>query len=126
MPIDSERFLDIYANALNTFDPKQAAGFCLPPTIIMNDKNKRVMTSDEELEHGFSRMFTNFSQLGIKKFVPKLQQTMRLSDSLFFSKMRWQFYDEHEQKMLDNRFKIIVAVIDDDEHKLANIFTLVE
>ncbi|MFT6993086.1 MAG: hypothetical protein ACJASL_005088 [Paraglaciecola sp.] len=138
MPINSERFLDIYAKALNTFDPKQAASFCLPPTIIMNDKGKRVMTSDIELQQGFGRMFTNFSQAGIKKFVPKLQQTMRLSDSLFFSKMRWQFYDEQEQlcfscatsytlqKMLDKQLKIIVAVIDDDEHKLANVFSLTE
>ncbi len=138
MLIDSEHFLDIYAKALNTFDPKKVASFCLPPIIIMNDRSKKVMTSEEELEQAFSRMFAKFKQAGIKKFVPKLQQTMRLSDTLFFSKMRWQFYDEQEQlrfgcatsytlqKMPDKQLKIIVVVIDDDENKLADIFTLTE
>ena len=138
MPIDSEHFLDIYAKALNSFDPKNIASFCLPPTIIMSDKRKKVMTSEEQLEHAFIRIFAKFNQAGIKKFVPKLQQTMRLSDTLFFSKMRWQFFDEQDQlcfgcatsyslqKMPDKQLKIIVAVIDDDENKLANIFNLVE
>jgi hypothetical protein len=98
MPIDSECFLEMYANALNTFDPKNVARFCLPPTIIMNDRNKKVMASYEEIEQAVSRMFAKFNQAGIKKFEPKLQQTMRLSDTLFFSKMRWQFYDVNEQR----------------------------
>ncbi|MFT4789875.1 MAG: hypothetical protein ACI95X_002715 [Paraglaciecola sp.] len=138
MPIDSEYFLDIYATALNTFDPKQVVSFCLPPTIIMSDKSKKVITSEQELEHTFSQIFTKLKQAGIKKFVPKLQQTMRLSDTLFFSKMRWQFYDEQDQlcfgcamsytlqKMPDKQLKIIVTVIDDDENKLTDIFPLDE
>jgi hypothetical protein len=138
MPVDSEYFLDIYAKALNTFDPKKVAKFCLTPTIIMSDKSKKVITSEVELEHAISQMFANFKQAGIKTFMPKLQQTMRLSDSLFFSKMRWQFYDEQEQlcfgcsmsytlqKMPDKQLKIIVAVIDDDENKLETIFPLAE
>ncbi|MFQ3190012.1 MAG: hypothetical protein ACI936_001140 [Paraglaciecola sp.] len=137
MLIDSKDFLDIYAKALNTFDSKKVASFCIPPTIIMNDKSKRVITNEEELEHTLSQMFANFNQAGIRKFVPKLQQTMRLSDSLFFSKMRWQFLDEKDQlcfscatsytlqKMPDKQLKIIVAVIDDDENKLTDIFTFV-
>ena len=73
MPIDLGHFFDIYAKALNTFDPKKVASFCLPPTIIMNDKSKQVMTSEDELEQAFSRMFAELNKAGIKKFVPKLQ-----------------------------------------------------
>ena len=63
---------------------------------------------------------------------------MRLSDTLFFSKMCWQFYDEQEQycfgcatsytlqKMPDEQLKIIVTVIDDDENRLADIFSHAE
>jgi hypothetical protein len=135
MPINLETFLDDYAKALNIFDPKNIGNFFLSPTIIMNDKSKKVMNSEEELEQASSRMFAKLSQVGIKKFVPKLQQTVRLADTLFFSKMRWQFYDDKDQlcfgcttsynlqKMPDKQLKIIVAVIDDDENKLANIFT---
>jgi hypothetical protein len=136
MPINLETFLDDYAKALNTFDTKNIGNFFLSPTIIMNDKSKKIMNSDEELEQASSRMFAKLSQVGIKKFVPKLQQTVRLSDTLFFSKMRWQFYDDKDQlcfgcttsynlqKMPDKQLKIIVAVIDDDdENKLADIFT---
>ncbi|MFT6284048.1 MAG: hypothetical protein ACJAXM_000512 [Arenicella sp.] len=138
MPIDSTHFLDIYATALNSFNAKNVASFCIPPTIIMNDKSKKVITSDEELEHALSKMFANFKQASIKKFVPNLQQTMRLSKSLFFSNMRWQFFDAQDQlcfscatsytlqKMPDKQLKIIVAVIDDDENKLTDIFNFVE
>lgn len=138
MPIDSENFLGLYAKALNTFDPKKIASYCLPPTIIMNDNIKKVMANEIELEQAISHMMTKFSQAGIKTFESKLQQTMRLSDTLFFSKMRWQFYDVKQQlcfgcatsytlqKMPDKQLKIIVAVIDDDEHKLADIFKRIE
>jgi hypothetical protein len=135
MAINLETFLDDYAKALNIFDPKNIGNFFLSPTIIMNDKSKKVMNSEEELEQASSRMFAKLSQVGIKKFVPKLQQTVRLADTLFFSKMRWQFYDDKDQlcfgcttsynlqKMPDKQLKIIMAVIDDDENKLADIFT---
>ena len=110
MPINLETFLDDYAKALNTFDTKNIGNFFLSPTIIMNDKSKKVMYSDEELEQASSRMFAKLSQVSIKKFMPKLQQTVRLSYNL--------------QKMPDKQLKIIVAVIDDDdENKLADIFT---
>jgi hypothetical protein len=136
MPIDSECFLDIDAKALNTFAPKKVASFCLRPTIIMSDKSKKIITSEIELEHVISQMFANFKQVGIKTFMLILQQTMGLSDTLFFSKMRWQFFDEHDQhcfgcatsytlqKMPDKQLKIIVAVIDDDENKREAIFPL--
>ena len=138
MPIDSEHFLNLYAQALNTFNPKEIASFCIAPTIVMNDQTKKVMVSEDELEQTFSRILKKFEQVGIKTFVPKLQQTMRLSDSLFFSKVRWKFYDKQEQlcfgcavsytlqKMPNKQLKIIVVVIDDDEKKLAEIFTIAE
>lgn len=138
MPIDSEHFLNVYAEALNAFDPKKVASFCFPPTIVMNDKSKKLMNSEEEIEEACRRMFVKLARAGIKTFVPKLQQTMRLSDSLFFSKMRWQFFDKQEQlcfgcamsytlqKMPNDQLKIIVVVIDDDEHKLTDVFNAAE
>lgn len=138
MPIDSEQFLESYAKALNTFDPKQITRFCLPPTIVMGDTGKRVMANQDQLEQGVSWMMSKFEQLGIKKFVPRLQQTLRLSDTLFFSKMRWLLFDDNEQllfgcalsytlqKLPDQQLKIIVAVIDDTESKLADIFNFAE
>ncbi|MBU3003402.1 hypothetical protein [Paraglaciecola arctica] len=138
MPIDSEYFLELYANALNSFDSKKIASFCLPPTIVMTDDSKKVLACVEELENAVSRTIAKFEVAGIKSFVPKLQQTMRLSDSLFFSKMRWQFFDTNEQlrfscatsytlqKMPDKQLKIIVAVIDDDEKKLAEVLARAE
>jgi hypothetical protein len=138
MPIDSEFFLDNYAKAFNSFDPKIIASFYFPATIIMNDKRKKVMTCEGELERTLSQMLAKFTQVVIKRFVLKLQQTMRLSDTLFFSKMRWEFYTEQQQlcfgcatsytlqKMPDNQLKMIVAVIDDDLNKLADIFSHAE
>jgi hypothetical protein len=135
MPINSEDFLDLYANALNTFEPQIVTSLCLPP-IIMNDKSKKTMTSKEDLEQIFSQMFARFNQAGIKQFVLQLQQTLHLSDTLLFLRMRWQFHNENKQicvgcatsctlqKILDNQLKVIVMIIDDDENKLAKILTV--
>jgi len=138
MSTNSKNFLDLYAKALNTFDPKIIASFCSLPTIIMHDNGRKIITSKDYLEQVTRRIFTTFNQAGIKKFVPQLQQTLRLSDTLWFSKMRWRFYNENEQlcfgcatsytlqKMPDNQLKVIVMIIDDDEKKLAKIFNHAE
>jgi hypothetical protein len=57
MPIDSKFFLDVYAKALNTFDPKNVISFCIPPTFIINDKTKKVITSEGKLVHVFRQIF---------------------------------------------------------------------
>lgn len=133
MPIDSERFLERYAEALNTFNYKNIAGFYSTPSVIMDDKGKTVLNSLEDIEQALVNVFGKIAKSGISKFVPQVQQTMRLSDTLFFSKMRWQFYDQDGeyqfscatsytlQKSADEQLKIIVAVIDDDEKKLSAI-----
>ncbi|MBL4630901.1 MAG: hypothetical protein JKY14_06995 [Paraglaciecola sp.] len=138
MPIDSTQFFNLYAQALNTFNSQEVASFCLAPTVVMSDLTKKVMVSKDEVEQTFSRILKKLDQAGIKTFEPKLQQTMRLSGTLFFSKMRWYLYDQQQQlsfsfaasytlqKMPDEQFKIIVLIIDDDENKLADIFTNTE
>ena len=134
MPVNTKNFLDSYAQALNTFDAKLAAEFYLPPTIIMNDHGKKVMTTEAEVQESFERTLGQLQQVGVTKLVPKLNQTIRLSDSLYFSKTQWQFFDKQDnllfgcatsftlQMMPDKNLRIIVVVVDDTENALSKIF----
>lgn len=134
MPVNTEQFLDEYADALNTFDAKLVANFYLPPTIIMNDHGKNIMTTEAEVEASFKRTLEQLQQVGVAKLIPQLHQTIRLSDSLFFSKTRWQFFDKQDkllfgcatsftlQEMPDKNLRIIVVVVDDTENALSKIF----
>lgn len=134
MPVNTEQFLEIYAQALNTFDPKLVSSFCIPPTIIMNDYGKKVLTTESEVLGSFERRLGQLQDYGVTKLVPTLHQTIRLSDSLFFSKVRWQFFDKQDillfgcatsytlQRMPDKSLKIIVVVIDDTDNALSKVF----
>ena len=136
MPVNTEKFLDTYAQALNTFDAKLAAKFYLLPTIIMNDHGKKVMTTEAEVQETFERTLGQLKQVGVTKLVPQLNQTIRLSDSLYFSKTQWQFFDKQDTRLFgcstsftlqmlpDNSLRVIVVVVDDNENALSKIFPI--
>ena len=133
MQVNSEQFVSEYAEALTSFDVKKVAGLYLLPTIIMSDQGKTVMTTEKELTVTLTQMLDYFKKAGVMKFVPTLQQTMRLSDTLFFSKLHWQFFDENNklcfgystsytlQKMPDGKLQIIVMVIDDEKARTIHL-----
>lgn len=134
MAVNAEQFLETYAQALNTFDAKLVASFCLPPIIITNDHGKKVLATELELVEYFTHTIAQLQQAGVVKLVPKFHQTIGLSDSLFFSKIQWQFFDKHDtllfgcatsytlQKTPDNQLRIIVVVVEDTENALSKIF----
>ncbi|WP_340680646.1 hypothetical protein [Paraglaciecola sp.] len=134
--VDVQQFLNDFAEALNGNELEQAARFSLFPSIIMGDHNKSVFNSRRELEAIFRRFIVGLNANGIVKLVPQVKQTMRLSDSLLFSNIRWQLLAQDGQlrlsasssytiqKMPDQQLKIIITVIDDEEKQLMKIFPL--
>ena len=134
--VDVQQFLNEFADTLSGNKPDQASQFCLFPSIIMGDHSKSVFNSQRELEAIFRRFIAGLNANGIVKLVPQVKQTMRLSDSLLFSNIRWQLFDKDNQLKLsaassytmqlveDQQLKIIITVIDDEEKQLEKIFPL--
>lgn len=131
-----QRFLEDFAATLNTNNLTSATQFCLLPSIIIDDHSKTVLNQHSDIEKVFKQFIQGLNAQGIVKFVPEVKQTMRLSERLLFTNIRWHLYDQSEQlrmsnsssytlqKMPDQQFKIIITVIDDSEKELEKIFPL--
>jgi hypothetical protein len=134
--VDVQQFLEDFAEKFNSNRPAHAAQFCLFPSISIGDHNKTVFNSQRQLEGIFSRFITGLNVSSIVKLVHQVKQTMRLSDSLFLTNIRWQLFAQAEQhrvsgsssytiqKMPDQQLKIIITVIDDEDKQLEKIFPL--
>lgn len=136
MHIDAQTFLLEYAEALDTRDVDRLTGFCLLPTVVMNDQQKILFNNQAQLTEACETMMQRMAQAKVVKNTPKLSQAIRLSDTLYFIKMRWLFLDKSDtllfscptsytlQRVGDNGFKIIVAVVDPDENAMLQLFSI--
>jgi hypothetical protein len=124
------RFLMDFAGTFLQDKPELAANFCIVLNIIIGEQNKRVLNSKTELENFFMGFSEVLAMQGITSFLPIINQILRLSDSLYFTNIRWRLMDCHNlviitwatsytlQKMEDGQLKIIVTVVDDDHQQL--------
>jgi hypothetical protein len=127
------QFLIGFADTFMNDKPDLAANCCVVPNIIIGDHSKKVFNSKHELEHLFMGFNRVLAKKGIARYHPIVNQTLRLSDSLYFTNMRWQLMDHKDdiiiswatsytlQKMDDGQFKIIITVVDDDKKQLEQI-----
>ncbi|GAC25486.1 MAG: hypothetical protein CL579_14525 [Alteromonadaceae bacterium] len=135
MQRDAIKFLQDYAHALDRRDEERLIDFCLLPTVVMNDHDKRVFIHGEDLAKSCHVMVKRLQEAEIVYHKPNLTQAIRLSDSLHFLKMRWQFLDKDKQviftcatsytlqQVKDGSLKIIVAVVDDDRKSIFSFFS---
>jgi hypothetical protein len=134
MQRDAMKFLTDYAHALDRRDEERLIDFCLLPTVVMNDNDKRVFIHGEELAKSCHIMVKRLKEANVVYHKPNLTQAIRLSDTLHFLKMRWQLLDEDKQviftcatsytlqQVSDGSLKIIVAVVDDDRKSFFSFF----
>ncbi|MEP7706301.1 hypothetical protein [Paraglaciecola sp. 25GB23A] len=124
------RFLMDFAGTFLQDKPALAANYCVVPNIIIGEQNKRVLNSKKELENFFMGFSEVLAMQGITSFLPIINQILRLSDSLYFTNIRWRLMDCHNeviitwaasytlQKTEDGQLMIIVTVVDDDHQQL--------
>ncbi|MGO4894601.1 hypothetical protein [Flavobacterium sp. W21_SRS_FM6] len=89
-----------------------------------------MLNTEDELTQFFMSFQRKLSGLSIEQCEPIIHQTLRLSDALFFTTMRWQLLNHNNelimswsssytlQKMDDDQLKIIVTVVDDENKQL--------
>jgi hypothetical protein len=127
------QFLMGFAETFLQDKPELAANCCVVPNIIIGEQNKCVFNSRKELENLFMDFSNALVMQGITGFLPIINQTLRLSDSLYFTNMRWQLIDSNNevsitwatsytlQQMEDGQLKIIITVVDDDHQQLKKL-----
>lgn len=123
-------FFDSYAASLDAGDAEAVAKAYFVPTVVMNDDAKRVHTRREDIIAYIIEMKEQIETTGATKSRAEVCQTMRLSEHIMFSNVKWTFKNEADEKVFScfisytlqlesESLKIIVSVIDDEERELA-------
>lgn len=130
MPSTTQHFFEQYAQAFDAGDVEKVAESYFVPTVVMNDDAKRVHTKRADIADYLSDMAMQLHAAGVVSCHPEVCQTMRLSENIMFSNVKWTYKDPSDQKVFScfisytlqlegESLKIIVSVIDDEERELA-------
>ncbi|UAA37862.1 hypothetical protein KIH87_14315 [Paraneptunicella aestuarii] len=132
MPQSTQAFFDKYAKAYRAYDANAVAELYFIPAVIMSDDNKDVFTSTQDVVMYIERLMERLRKIGAVDFVPDVCQTMRLSDNIQFTNVKWNFYAEENKRLFScyvsytlqsvgDDLKVIVTVMDDEERELAKL-----
>lgn len=130
MPSSTQQFFDNYAALLDAGDADGVAAAYFVPTVVMNDDAKRVLTRREDIAAYIDEFRSQLVSAGVSHSKAEVCQTMRLSENIMFSNVKWTFMNSERQKVFScfisytlqlesESLKIIVSVIDDEERELA-------
>jgi hypothetical protein len=125
-----QQFFETYAASLDAGDAESVSGAYFVPTVVMNDDAKRVHTKREDIVTYIQEMKEQLAEAQVVSSKADVCQTMRLSENILFSNVKWTFNDAQGQKVFScfisytlqlesESLKIIVSVIDDEERELA-------
>lgn len=90
------QFFHNFAESIIRGIPEVAASYCVIPNII-RDNSKRVLNTEDELTQFFMSFERKLSGLCIEQCEPIIHQTLRLSDALIFTTMRWQLPNHNNE-----------------------------
>lgn len=132
MPTLSQQFFDDYARAYEMYDAQAVAQMYFVPSVIMSDETKNVYTSHEAIAEVIDELMDKLQSVGAVLCEGEVCQTMRLSENIMFSNVKWTFKDAQQQKLFScfvsytlqsvgESLKIIVSVIDDEERELERL-----
>lgn len=132
MSSHSQLFFDDYARAYERYDAQAVAEMYFVPAVIMSDESKNVYTSHEAIAGVIDELMDSLQSIGVVMCEADVCQTMRLSENIMFSNVKWTFKDVKEQKLFScfvsytlqsvgESLKIIVSVIDDEERELERL-----
>lgn len=132
MPSQSQVFFDEYAKAYESYDADAVADMYFLPAVIMSDDQKNVFTSHDAISATIDELMDKLQSIGVELFEADVCQTMRLSENIMFSNVKWFFKNQEEQVLFtcfvsytlqfeNESLKIIVSVIDDEERELEKL-----
>ncbi|MEP4891764.1 MAG: hypothetical protein ABJV04_17205 [Aliiglaciecola sp.] len=122
-----EKFFDDYSESLNLGLIDEMAKFSGKTLVVVTDENKIICHSQKDINAINSDMLNSLKAGGIVKYIPKVVQSMRLSESVIFVKVRWTLCDQNGKDVFNcycsytlqiddlNLFKIIIIVVDDED-----------
>jgi|GEM_PF-6953454 len=132
MPMSTQLFFENYAKAYESGVPEAVSELYFIPAVIMSDDAKNVFTDEKDVAHHIQELMDKLELIGVVQIMPDVCQTMRLSENILFSNVKWLFSDlqgkqiftcfvSYTLQFVDNELRVIVSVIDDEERELAKL-----
>lgn len=128
-----EQFFVQYSAAMDKADVRKLTSFSLKPMVFVTDDSKRICHSQQDIDAVNGLLISGLKKGGVVKHTPKVIQSMRLSDSVRFVKVRWIFSDTDEQTLFScycsytmqvvngEHLKILISVLDDENQVITNL-----
>lgn len=135
MPTATDQFFKEYATAYDNDSAEDVVSLYHTPAVLISEDSKKVYSSRDELVSYFENLMMELQTLDIVRHEARVMQLMKLSESIIFTNVTWTFINPFEdvvfscmvsytlQKMKDEQLAIIIAVLDDEEKKLASLLT---
>lgn len=128
----SQEFFDDHAKGYYDNSAMSVAEHFFVPSVIMSNETKNVFTSIDAVAKQIQEFMNKLVSLGVEHFEPEVCQTMKLSENILFSNVKWVYKDDAGQEVLhcfvsytlqseNDSLKIIVSVIDDQQRELAKL-----
>lgn len=132
MPTPSQQFFEEYARAYESQDAYEVANLYFIPAVIMSDDRKNVFTNLDDVADQIRELMDKLEDVGVVHYEPEVCQSMKLSENIMFSNVKWTFLDSADEiiftcmvsytlQVVEDSLKIIVTVIDDEERELEKL-----
>ncbi|WP_342804854.1 hypothetical protein [Alteromonas sp. M12] len=128
-----EKFFSEYGKALEQGLVSKVSEFSGKPLVIVTDETKMICHSQSEIENINGDIIAKLKTGGVVKYTPKIIQSMRLSESVIFVKVRWALCDQNEKVVFNcycsytlqidevDLFKILIIVVDDEQKQFSQL-----
>ncbi len=133
MASQTEMFFKHYAECMDAGDAVAMSQLHLVPSIIVSDDKKQVCATSEDVQQYNQQLLSSLKKVGVTQHVVLVNQAMRLSDTILFSNVRWQFKDDQQQTLITcycsytlqvidpDTLRVIVAVVDDEDKAISKL-----
>lgn len=128
-----EQFFTHYAKTMDDGAVDMMSECSVKPMIFVSDDVKNICHTQKDIEDVNGLLLKGLDQGGVVKHIPKVTQSMRLSDSVLFVTVRWNFIDATNTTKLScfcsytiqveqtDELKILVVVLDDEQKVITNL-----
>ncbi|TRY30748.1 hypothetical protein [Aliiglaciecola sp. M165] len=128
-----EQFFAQYSEAMDNADVQRLTSFSMKPMVFVSDETKTICHSLQDIDKVHQLLMSSLKQGGVVKHIPKIMQSMRLSDSVRFVKVRWVFCDGADQALFScycsytmqvengDTLKILISVLDDEQNIISDL-----
>lgn len=133
MASQTEVFFEHYAATMDAGDAGSMSEMHLVPCIFVSDEKKLVCAKFEDILRYNQQLINSLHKVGVVTHAAQVNQAMRLSETILFSNVRWQFKNAQQETVLacycsytlqvvdKESLRIIVAVVDDEDKAISKL-----